>query len=81
MSPPSFLVGASKRLQLDVNVRHISDVPAQQVPAYTTADARIAWRLIRGLTCHSPVRICCSGKTRKPLASMIEQRGSDAART
>ncbi|HEY7335206.1 MAG TPA: TonB-dependent receptor [Bryobacteraceae bacterium] len=34
----------SKRLQADLIYRYVSALPAQGVPAYSTGDARIAWR-------------------------------------
>jgi iron complex outermembrane receptor protein len=34
----------SKRLQADLIYRYVSALPAQAVPAYSTGDARIAWR-------------------------------------
>lgn len=33
-----------KKLQLDVVYRYVSELPYQAVPAYSTGDARIAWR-------------------------------------
>jgi iron complex outermembrane recepter protein len=38
-----------KKLQLDLDWRYVSALPAQSVPAYQTADARIGWRLNRQL--------------------------------
>ena len=35
----------SKRLQLDLTWRYVSALPGQLVPAYSTGDARFAWRL------------------------------------
>ena len=32
-----------KRLEFDQTLRYVSDLPAQQVPAYTTADVRFSW--------------------------------------
>lgn len=36
-----------KRLQLDLVYRYVSRLPYQLVPAYSTADARLAWRFHR----------------------------------
>ena len=38
-------VDVSKRLQVDVDWRFVSSLPSQNVPWYSTADARIGWRL------------------------------------
>ena len=38
-------VDFSKRLQLDLDYRYVSALPAYQVPAYSTGDARFGWRL------------------------------------
>jgi iron complex outermembrane receptor protein len=35
----------AKKLQIDLDYRYVSAVPAQLAPAYATADARIAWKL------------------------------------
>ena len=32
-----------KKLEFDQTLRYVSDLPAQQVPAYTTADVRFSW--------------------------------------
>jgi iron complex outermembrane receptor protein len=37
----------SKKLQLDLVYRYVSALPGQQVAAYSTGDARIAWRFNR----------------------------------
>jgi iron complex outermembrane receptor protein len=37
----------SKVLQMDFNYRYVSALPGQRVPAYSTADARVAWRVNR----------------------------------
>ncbi len=37
----------SKVLQLDLDYRYVSALPGQLVPAYSTGDARLAWRLNR----------------------------------
>ncbi len=39
----------SKALQLDLTYRYVSALPGQAVPAYSTADAQISWRLSRHL--------------------------------
>jgi iron complex outermembrane recepter protein len=39
------LLDISKKLQLDLTFRYVSALPFQSVPAYSTADARIAWQL------------------------------------
>jgi iron complex outermembrane recepter protein len=39
------LLDISKKLQLDLTFRYVSALPYQVVPAYSTADARIAWQL------------------------------------
>jgi iron complex outermembrane receptor protein len=39
------LLDISKKLQLDLTFRYVSALPYQLVPAYSTADARIAWQL------------------------------------
>lgn len=39
----------SKRLQLDLSFRHVSALPGQQTPAYSTGDARLGWRFARYL--------------------------------
>jgi iron complex outermembrane receptor protein len=36
-----------KRFQLDLFYRYVSALPAQVVPAYSTADARLGWRWTR----------------------------------
>jgi iron complex outermembrane receptor protein len=36
-----------KNVQLDLIYRYVSQLPAQLVPAYSTADARLAWRFSR----------------------------------
>ncbi len=60
-APPSATTGASpqhqaniessfdltKKFQLDLTYRFVSSLPAQNVPAYSTGDARFAWRLSR----------------------------------
>jgi iron complex outermembrane receptor protein len=33
-----------RAVALDVSLRHVSELPNQKVPAYTTADARLAWQ-------------------------------------
>jgi iron complex outermembrane receptor protein len=38
-------IDVSKRLQLDVDWRFVSALPSQGVPWYSTADARVGWRL------------------------------------
>lgn len=35
--------------EFDVIVRHVGGLPVSQVPAYTTAGARVAWRFFRGM--------------------------------
>ena len=35
----------SKRFHLDLNYRYVSALPAQSVPAYSSADVRFAWQL------------------------------------
>jgi iron complex outermembrane receptor protein len=37
----------SKTLQMDLTYRFVSALPAQAVPAYSTGDARFAWRFTR----------------------------------
>jgi iron complex outermembrane receptor protein len=37
----------SKTLQLDLTYRYVSVLPGQKVPAYSTGDARFAWRFSR----------------------------------
>jgi iron complex outermembrane recepter protein len=37
----------SKRLQLDLTYRYVSPLPGQLIPAYSTGDARVAWRFNR----------------------------------
>jgi iron complex outermembrane receptor protein len=37
----------SKKLQLDLTYRYVSALPGQMVPAYSTGDARIGWRIGR----------------------------------
>jgi iron complex outermembrane receptor protein len=37
----------TKRLQLDLIYRYVSALPGQAVPAYSTGDARLGWRLSR----------------------------------
>jgi iron complex outermembrane receptor protein len=32
-----------KKINLDLEYRHVSALPAKTVPAYSTADARVAW--------------------------------------
>jgi iron complex outermembrane receptor protein len=39
----------TKRLQVDLTYRYVSALPAQAVPAYSTGDARIGWRLTPSL--------------------------------
>ena len=39
----------SKKLQLDLVYRYVSALPEQQVAAYSTGDARLAWRVSREL--------------------------------
>jgi len=39
----------SKRFQFDLTYRVVSALPAQRVPAYSTADVRFGWRLARQL--------------------------------
>lgn len=39
----------SKALQLDLIYRYVSQLPGQAVPAYSTGDARFAWRFSRHL--------------------------------
>jgi iron complex outermembrane receptor protein len=36
-----------KKLEFDQTLRYVSDLPAQQVPAYTTADVRFSWHATR----------------------------------
>jgi iron complex outermembrane receptor protein len=36
-----------KRLEFDQTIRYLSDLPAQQVPVYTTADVRFSWHATR----------------------------------
>lgn len=36
-----------KKLQLDLAYRYVSALPGQLVPAYSTGDARLGWRLSR----------------------------------
>jgi len=38
-----------KRFQVDLTYRYVSALPAQSAPAYSTGDARIAWRFSRHL--------------------------------
>ncbi len=38
-----------KRLEFDQTLRYVSDLPAQQVRAYTTADVRFSWHATRSL--------------------------------
>jgi iron complex outermembrane receptor protein len=38
-----------KRVQLDLIYRYVSALPAQGAPAYSTGDARVAWRFLPGL--------------------------------
>ena len=38
-----------KKLEFDQTLRHVSDLPAQQVRAYTTADLRFSWHATRSL--------------------------------
>jgi iron complex outermembrane recepter protein len=40
-------VDFSKRLQLDLDYRFVSKLPAYAVPAYSTGDARFGWRVSR----------------------------------
>jgi iron complex outermembrane receptor protein len=35
----------AKKIQLDLTFRHVSALPGQMVPAYSTGDARLAWQL------------------------------------
>jgi iron complex outermembrane receptor protein len=37
----------SKKLQLDLTYRYVSALPGQNIPAYSTGDARIGWRFNR----------------------------------
>jgi len=43
-----FFIGSSftlpRGLTVDVTVRHVAELPNQQVPAYTAGDARLAWQ-------------------------------------
>jgi iron complex outermembrane recepter protein len=39
----------SRKLQLDLTYRYVSALPGQGVPAYSTGDARLGWRLSRQL--------------------------------
>jgi iron complex outermembrane receptor protein len=39
----------SKKFQLDLDWRYVSALPAQAVPGYSTADARLGWRFNRQL--------------------------------
>lgn len=41
------LLDISKSFQLDLTYRYVSALPAEAVPAYTTGDARLGWRLSR----------------------------------
>ena len=43
----SSAIDFSKRLQLDLTYRYVSALPGQMVPAYSTGDARLGWRLSR----------------------------------
>ena len=36
-----------KKFQLDLTYRYVSALPGQMVPAYSTGDARVAWRFNR----------------------------------
>jgi len=59
IEPPASITGSSpahqltlqsqldiaRKLHLDLTYRYVSALPAQLVPAYSTADARIAWQL------------------------------------
>lgn len=59
IEPPASITGSSpahqlmvqsqldiaKQINLDLTYRYVSALPAQSVPAYSTADARIAWQL------------------------------------
>jgi iron complex outermembrane receptor protein len=61
VEPPSTVSGASpqhqasiqsafdlsKKLQLDLDYRHVSALPALAVPAYSTGDVRLGWRFNR----------------------------------
>lgn len=38
-----------RKLELDQTLRYVSDLPAQQVRAYTTADVRFSWHATRSL--------------------------------
>ncbi len=37
----------SKRVELDLTYRYVSELPAQVVPAYSTGDVRVGWRFKR----------------------------------
>lgn len=39
----------SKKVELDLTYRYVSALPGQLVPAYSTGDGRIAWRISRNL--------------------------------
>jgi iron complex outermembrane receptor protein len=39
----------SKKVELDLTYRYVSALPGQMVPAYSTGDGRIAWRINRQL--------------------------------
>ncbi|HKQ57012.1 MAG TPA: TonB-dependent receptor [Candidatus Eisenbacteria bacterium] len=45
-----------RELALDITVRHVGELPNQRVPAYTTADARLAWQA------HSAVELAIVGR-------------------
>jgi len=38
----------SKKISLDLIYRYVAALPAQLVPAYSTGDARLGWRISRG---------------------------------
>jgi iron complex outermembrane recepter protein len=46
----------SKKLQLDLTYRYVSALPGQLVPAYSTADARLGWRV------SGPLELSLSGR-------------------
>jgi iron complex outermembrane receptor protein len=39
----------SKTLSLDLTYRYVSVLPGQNVPAYSTGDARLGWRIRRNI--------------------------------
>lgn len=43
----SFDIGATT--EFDVQIRHVGALPNPAVPAYTAADARVGWKLERGV--------------------------------